>query len=187
MMPSLFLMHEIREFWRRRGRLSISLQHPCISSCHTYLGCFVLPSLINQGNEDCSRKPAIIDLSLSVSRRIARILRTLEALANLPSFPENVLNTKIQISTPSSSTSKKEQCNLGREIKTVEQQHVVFVYGVLPDQAFKTCTQKEREDGNLQNKIRAQKKKAPEPIYRERVATETREIYPQNPCLHLKR
>jgi hypothetical protein len=41
---------------------------------------------------------------------------------------------------------------------------VVFVYGVLPDQAFKTCAQKERENGNLQNKIRAQKKKAPEPI-----------------------
>jgi hypothetical protein len=182
-------MHEIREFWRRWGRLLISLQHPCISSCHTYLGCFVLPSLINQGNEDCSRKPAIIDLSLSlcVSRRIARILRTLEALANLPSFPENVLSTKIQISTPSSSSSsKKEECNLGKEIKT-EQQHVVFVYGVLPDQAFKTCAQKERENGNLQNKIRAQKKKAPEPIERERVATETREIYPQNPCLHLKK
>jgi hypothetical protein len=64
---------------------------------------------------------------------------------------------------------------------------VVFVYDVLLDQAFKTCTQKEREDGNLQNKIRAQKKKAPEPIYIERVATETREIYPQNPCLHLKK
>jgi hypothetical protein len=49
--------------------------------------------------------------------------------------------------------------------------------------------QKERENGNLQNKIRAQKKKAPEPIERERerVATETREIYPQNPCLHLKK
>jgi hypothetical protein len=160
-------MHEIREFCRRRGRLSISQQRPCISSCHTYLGCFVLPSLINQGNEDCSRKPTIIDLSLCDSRRIARILRTRETLANLPSFPENVLSTKIQISTPSSS-SKKEQCNLGREIKTVEQRHVVFVYGVLPDQAFKTCAQKERENGNLQNKIRAQKKKAPEPRERER-------------------
>jgi hypothetical protein len=30
------------------------------------------------------------------------------------------------------------------------------------------CTKRERANGNLQNKIRAQKKKAPEPIERER-------------------
>jgi len=52
---------------------------------------------------------------------------------------------------------------------------VVFVYGVLPDQAFKTCAQKERENGNLQNKIRAQKKKASEPIERERERERERE------------